>query len=149
LSAFRREKDAARNRGVTIMVNINDAYPDKYLKADDLKGQEIPVVITRADIEEIGQNKDRKIVLYFKDRGKAMVCNKTNARRIAFAYGPESQAWVGKTVVVFPEMVDYKGQPTWALRIKLPANVMQQMAQAPAGAQFDERNPPPPDAAPF
>jgi hypothetical protein len=131
------------------LVNINDAYPDKYLKAEDLKGQEIPVTIVRAEVEEIGQNKDRKIVLYFKDRGKAMVCNKTNARRIAFAYGPETQAWPGKIVIVFPEMVDFKGQPTWALRVKLPANVMQQMAQAPAGQTYDDRNPPPPESADF
>ena len=102
------------------MVSVNEAFPNKYLKADDLKGREVTVVIQSADIETVGQ-KDRKIVMYFRGKEKGMVCNKTNANRIAFSYGDDTDAWIGKSIILYGEVVDFQGKPTLGLRVRVPS----------------------------
>lgn len=149
------------------MVSINEAFPNKYLKADDLQGREVSVVISGAEIEEVGQKKDRRLVLYFRGKEKGMVCNKTNAGRIAFFYGDDTEGWTGQPIILYAEMVEFQGKPTWGLRVKVqrqPGVQQQQRAvdpqfvaareqvrqhlngsvvYTPPTTQFDERNPPP------
>ena len=99
-------------------MNINDAYPSNYLKASDLQGRNIPVVIDRVEQETVG--KDRKLVLYFQNKSKGMILNKTNANNIAACYSPETDAWAGRQLILFEAMVDFKGQTVPALRVRAP-----------------------------
>ena len=59
------------------MVNINDEFPSKYLKAADLQGNVAKVQIGNVTSEQIGS--DRKLIMYFAGKQKGMVLNKTNA----------------------------------------------------------------------
>ena len=111
-------------------MNIDDAYPSKYLSAEDLRGGEPTVVIATADYELVGQ--EQKIVLTFQGKKKAMVCNKTNAKRIAFMYGNETDDWIGREVVLCSEFTTFQGKPTQALRVKPPA-------QKPMGVFADRK----------
>lgn len=113
------------------MVNINDAYPSKYLKASDLKGTEPKVIIASVDVEEISKT-DRKLVMYFRGKDKGMVCNKTNAMRIGFSYGEDTDEWIGKPIVLYGEVVDFQGKPTLSLRVRVPNAAAMAAAQAPA-----------------
>ncbi len=100
------------------MVMLNEAFPGNWLKSADLQGREVPVVIASADIETVG--KDRKLCLFFRGKQKGMICNKTNAQRIALAYGEDTNAWVGQSITLYSEMVDFQGKATWGLRVKVP-----------------------------
>lgn len=97
-------------------MNINDQFPSKYLKASDIEG-ETPAVISEVTMEDIG-SEDRKPVLYFKNMEKGIVLNKTNANNITAAYGPETDGWNGKPIVIYTAWVDFAGKSTEAIRIR-------------------------------
>lgn len=106
-------------------MNINDAFPSKYLKATDLNNKTIKVTI-RAVIEE-NVNQKLQPVLYFQGKDKGMVLNKTNAMTIAQMFGPDTDGWQGGNIEVFSAFVDYQGKQVQGLRVRIPA-------QAPAAA---------------
>ncbi len=94
-------------------------FPSKYIKAADLKGREHTVVIAKCEIEKLGE--DNKLVIYFQNREKGLVCNRTNADRIAYLYGSNTDAWTGREIVLYPDMVNFQGKVTEAVRVKPPA----------------------------
>ena len=100
-------------------MNINSAYPSRFLAADDLQGKAVQVTIQDAGIEAIGQgaDMDHKIVLTFAGKKKQMVCNKTNARTIAELYGDDTDQWLGKPIIIAPREVEFQGNMVWALRV--------------------------------
>ena len=104
------------------MVSISESFPSKYVKASDLKGQNVIVVIGQVTFERIGTNdKDDKPVLYFQGKSKGMVLNKTNATNIAHLYGDDTDDWAGREIVLFPAMVDFQGKTVEAIRVRPPA----------------------------
>lgn len=116
-------------------MNINQAFPSKYLSAGDLQGKEPTVVISHIVNEKVGD--DVKPILYFQNKEKGVVLNKTNAMTIAQMYGPETDAWQGQRITLITVWTDFQGKPVQAIRIKpvFPnpqAQVAQQM-QAPQG----------------
>ena len=100
-------------------MHIDEAFPSKYLKASDLKGRDISVVISAAEVEEIGD--ERKLVLAFQGAQKTFVCNRTNAMMIADLYGPDTDGWIGKEITLYPTKVPFQGKLTDATRVKAPA----------------------------
>lgn len=44
--------------------------------------------------------------------------NKTNARRLAKAYGDDPKKWVGKIIEVYAEDTQYMGEATKGVRVK-------------------------------
>jgi arabinogalactan endo-1,4-beta-galactosidase len=116
-------------------MNINEAFPSKYLKASDLGGSEPTVTISHVTVEEVGET-DRKPVIYFAGKEKGIVLNKTNATNIGDAYGPDTDEWTGKKVTLFTAWVDFNGRSVEAIRIR-PAK-----AQAKPNPQFTSGPPP-------
>lgn len=100
-------------------MNINDAFPSKYLKASDLQGRNHPVTIANVVTEDIGKGEE-KLIIYFQGHKKGMVLNKTNANNIGILYGPETEDWVGQPIIIFEAMVDFQGKTVPALRIRGP-----------------------------
>lgn len=101
-------------------MNVNEIWPSKYIKAMDLNGRDITVEIDRLAIEEIGvpPKIEAKPVLYFKKAKKSMVCNRVNGMTIAAMYGPETAAWEGKRVTLFPTRVTAFGSVFEVIRIR-------------------------------
>lgn len=99
-------------------MKLNEVFPSNYVKADDLKGREVTVVISGATMETLGT--DQKLVLHFQGKDKGMVCNKTNAGRIAYLYGDDTDGWVGKEIILFAEFVEFQGKTVKGLRVKPP-----------------------------
>ncbi len=110
-------------------MNIDTAFPSKYLKASDLAGKTVRLKITRIEIEKLGE--DLRPVLYFNGTEKALVTNKTNANRITFAYGKETDDWIGKDIEVYPDHVDFQGRLVEAIRVRTPAKGPSQKAATP------------------
>lgn len=107
-------------------MNINDAFPSKYLKASDLQGGQPTVTISHLTVEEVGDG-EKKPVVHFVGKEKGIVLNKTNATNIGDAYGPDTDEWTGKKVTLFATWVDFQGRSVEAIRIRPAAN-----AQAPS-----------------
>jgi hypothetical protein len=70
-------------------MKISEAFPSKYLKADDLSGK-IAVTINDVTQEAMGMDKTLKLFLYFRELDKPMVCNHTNGDMIAQLHGDET-----------------------------------------------------------
>lgn len=100
-------------------MHINEAFPSKYVRAADLKNSEVTVVIATVDVENISPT-ERKLVMTFQGKQKGMVLNKTNANRIAYVYGNDTDDWIGKEIVLYPEMVEFQGRMVEAIRVKPP-----------------------------
>lgn len=107
-------------------MKLSDAFPSNYLKSDDLNGRDVTVVIAGATMEQIGS--DRRLVLSFQNAKKTMICNKTNAGRIAYLYGDDTDGWVGREIVITSEFVEYQGKTVKGLRVKPP---QQRQAEQP------------------
>lgn len=108
-------------------MNINDAFPSNYLKSSDLKGTTPTVTMSHVISEQLGD--DRKLVLYFQNKEKGMVLNKTNANNIASIYGPETEDWTGKKVTLAVAWVDFQGRSVEAIRVRPPTHQPSQTEQ--------------------
>jgi len=100
------------------MTTVSEAFPSNYLKAADLNNGTIRVKIDKVVFEEIGQNKDKKPVVYFHEVKKGLVLNKTNAIGIAATYGDQMEGWTGKEIELFSMMVPFQGQNVPAIRVR-------------------------------
>jgi hypothetical protein len=105
------------------MANINDDYfPSRYLGAADLKGKDVVVTIDRVESAEFEDNgvKLKKPVVHFRNAGiKPLVSNKTNGKLLSIACGsPDYTTWGGKQVVLYPHLVEFKGNVSEAVRVK-------------------------------
>jgi len=104
-------------------MNINQAFPSKYLRAADLDGGDLVVTIKEVTVEDVGtqQKKDRKPVVYFAGRDKGMVLNKTNAAMITtIAKSENTEDWTGVKIRLITAEVEYQGTLTMALRVRAP-----------------------------
>jgi len=101
-------------------MNINDAFPSKYLKAGDLPDEgSQSVTIEKIALEEIGRDRETKPVIYFEEFNKALVCNKTNARTIARAIGSEDfDDWIGHKINLYRAEVEFQGEMVEAIRVR-------------------------------
>jgi len=100
---------------------LEEFFPSKHLKADDLKDKEVHVTIDRIEREKLGD--DMKPVLYFQGKQKGLVLNKGNAQSIADAFGRDSRNWVGQEVVLLSIWTEYQGKPVKGLRVHIPPRV--------------------------
>jgi arabinogalactan endo-1,4-beta-galactosidase len=101
-------------------MNINDAFPSNYLKASDLQGRNVVVTMDRVEWVTMGQGRDteQKMCVYFQGKEKGMILNKTNANNIAAMYGPETDHWSGRQIMLTESMVDFQGRSVPALRVR-------------------------------
>lgn len=98
-------------------MNINNEFPSKYLKAGDLNGKSVKVIMDRVAKEKMGE--DNKLVLYFKGKEKGMVLNKSNAQMIAAVYSPETEGWSGKEIRLYAGKVNFNGQMVDSLKVEV------------------------------
>ena len=110
------------------MPTINEMFPSKYLKAEDLRGKdgkgwrEFNVSINSCEVEDMGgEDHEMKYVLRFAGAEKGLPLNKTNAETIAEVYGTRSEDWIGKKVILFVTTVGTPQGPKPGIRIRIPA----------------------------
>ena len=106
-------------------MNINQAFPSKYLKSDDI-ARPIKVFIAGVSMEEIADG-ETKPVLHFRPNQNlpnhehpAMVLNLTNSDMIKATYGSDTDAWVGHEVGLWVDPnVRFGNKTVKGLRIKV------------------------------
>lgn len=114
-------------------MNINDAFPSTYLKAEDLRGQRVAVQIGSVKMEEVGQGHDQeeKPVVYFNGKDRGLVLNKTNATTIASLYGSDTEQWRNNWITLFPTQTDFQGKQVACLRVEMQPPAQQNSQPKP------------------
>jgi hypothetical protein len=86
--------------------DFDSLYGSKYLSVADLKDREPRVTIKSVEVAElrdkVGATK-RKYVVWFEGANKALVINRTNAKKLADAYGKQNSNWIGQIVTLYAE----------------------------------------------
>jgi hypothetical protein len=86
---------------------FDDLYGPKYLTAADLHGETWRRRIGKvapAELKEKDGSTKRKYLVYFEGVEKPLVLNKTNAQKLAGAFGKDHSKWIGMEVELYPEM---------------------------------------------
>jgi hypothetical protein len=96
------------------MPMLDDLYPTKYLSSADVKaaGGTIIDTIEAVQLEELNSNRGKQLkpVIYLQSQTKGVVCNKTNAVRLATFLGSRNtDDWVKARVEIGVEQVQSIG----------------------------------------
>jgi hypothetical protein len=107
-----------------LMPTRDDIFPPKYLKASDLNGQPLTLVIKRAPVEALTSpdgKQERKTVLYFDGVPKKLPLNQTNWDAVVDVTGEaDSDDWPGQKVEVYPTTTQMGGKTVDCVRIRTP-----------------------------
>ena len=99
-------------------MKVGEAFPGQYLKAADLQGKRVQVVIETVEMEDIGG--ETKPVLHFQEIEKGLSINQTNAKNIAKITGSDNtDDWAGKKIVVYwnPD-IEFGGETVGGVRVR-------------------------------
>ncbi len=127
-------------------MDINTAFPSKFIKAADLKGQDVTVTIARFAMESVDDDGELKPVLYFQGHQRGLVLNKTNALAITDLYETETDAWSGQAITLFGTECQYGAKTVPCIRVR-PFSPAQQNGQPPPLASPAASSPSPMTAA--
>jgi hypothetical protein len=104
--------------------DFSEAFANHLKAADVPPKRDFPMTITSADVQAFakfgaGPNepKQRKLVVGFAETSKTLVCNATNARTLADAFGTSTEALLGKKV----SLSQYSTNMGAAIRVTVPA----------------------------
>lgn len=98
-------------------------FLSNYLKADLLENRapsKLTIRIVKEEAVGIGDQQQKKMVLYFKEIEQGLVLNKTNAKVLVKNFGDETDAWVGKVVEMYVAEVEFQGEPQLGIRLRMP-----------------------------
>jgi hypothetical protein len=119
-------------------MELSSVFGGDTLKAADLQGGEPTVII--ADVQMKKFDNGNKLVITFEGKKKALVCNKTNANRIAYAYGSNTDNWIGQELTLFTDLVDFQGKAVEAIRVRAKKPAPQQRQPEPSYASGGSRD---------
>ena len=101
---------------------ITIMFPSKYICAADLDGKTATVTIEAVKPEMMrmkDNTQQKKYIVYFVGKEKALVLNKTNAYAIAEALHEKDAAkWVGCKVSIYPTTCSAFGATVDCIRVK-------------------------------
>ncbi len=100
-------------------MNMNDLFPGKYLSAAEIDENGMTLTIESISLEEVGQDKVTKPVIYFEGEEKGMIINKTNFQLIVKAIGQgNTDHWAGHQITIYPTEVQFGKDMVEAIRVK-------------------------------
>ena len=85
-------------------VDWDDLYPNRFLKAADLKGKKVTLKISGVKLEELIGDKGQQVkgLISFDKTEKQLALNKTNGICLKDMFGKKVQEWIGRRVTLFP-----------------------------------------------
>ena len=115
-------------------MKTSEMIKSKFWRAVDVQGFP-PFVLTIAAVtEEIvgrGARPDTKYFLWFMEHNKGLQMNKTRVKLLEYAYGPDSDLWVGRKVrLSYDPTVEMAGRIVGGVKLETPPGAVYQ-----AGAQ--------------
>jgi hypothetical protein len=100
------------------MTSIREVYRSSdTLSASDLPdGIQVPVVIEA--VRAVQFDDGNKLELRFRGKRKALLCNKTNALRIADQHGDDYDTWPGKVIMLQRDVTQFQGRDVECVRVR-------------------------------
>ena len=98
------------------MPNVDEVYAGSNMNAayvkEHLDGKSLMIsAVTIKTFGDEGEDKERKAVLHFKGEKKSLSLNKTNKNIIRDAWGPDTDAWVNRHIILRVIRTAYMGEP--------------------------------------
>jgi hypothetical protein len=106
-----------------VLVNINEAFPSKYLKAHELHGSTPTVTIERVVLEQVRgrSGTDPRVVVYFRGKTKGLLLNKTMALSVRqIAKSAETDTWAGVAIALYATTAVFGAETHDVIRIRAP-----------------------------
>lgn len=105
-------------------MKLSEAFPSKYLKADDIEQLGEPVLtIKSVEMESLGQGNDKetKPLIMFRELEKGMIANKTNCTTITKVLGSDdTDDWIGKKIILKAmEVQSVNGDMVMGIRVSI------------------------------
>jgi hypothetical protein len=117
--------------------DIRNLFPKKYLDEPALGGRPRQVRIASVAVEQLGNDPpEHKPVLHFAGLALGLVLNKTNSATIAATLGFDTDRWLGATLELRSEMVQFRGQFKPAIRVRVVSSPPGGAAAPPAADQW-------------
>ena len=103
------------------MPHINDMFPKPHI-TPDLLNKPYDLMIKTVEQKDLHPNNAQvsRWILRFEKTEKYLILNKTNASAIASLYGPNTDDWTGKRIVLYATKANIKGQVRDVIRIRGP-----------------------------
>jgi hypothetical protein len=104
-------------------MNINTAFPSKYIKAGEVPEEGLLLTIAKVEIEDVDGKGARKPVVYFRKAIKGLVLNVTNSKKIASVLGTaETDEWNGQAITLYRSETEYAGETVDCIRVRAGKN---------------------------
>lgn len=112
------EADSARPR-FPKPVDFDQLYPGRFLKSGELLGKKVTVEIADVSIDELENEKGKKVqgILYLRGKAKQIVLNKTNGLCLKAMFGRKLGDWIGKRIVIFQGTTKFGSDTVDCIRI--------------------------------
>jgi hypothetical protein len=121
-------------------MKVSNLFPSKFLRGADIAGTPT-YTISSIEEEEVGQDREKKHVVYFANQQKGVVLNKTNCDTLTVLYGDETDEWIGEEVTLFTTPVTFNGKTTDAIRFRAPKRVKAAKEAAEIANALDDEVP--------
>ncbi len=103
-------------------MKVKKMYASNYLSAADIEDENLTLTVEEVREEEVGQQRDLRPVVYFKEVDKGLVLNKTNMNTICDVLkSDESNDWVGQRITLYTAEIEFQGRMVEGIRVKLRA----------------------------
>lgn len=106
-------------------MTFNEMFPSRFLSADSLMDKnggyrDVTLTMERITTELIGEGRDQKEkpVIYFTETKAGLVLNKTNGTSIKKLYGPNTDNWMGKRIVLYKTEVQVGSEMKDCIRVR-------------------------------
>jgi len=115
--------------------DLETCYGSKYLSAADLGDRKIKAKIARIRKEDLRQDNGAvrgKFVIFFEGIDKGLILNQTNKNALVDALGKNPASWIGATVGLLAESVQFGGKTVRGLRVRVLHKPVTASAHPPA-----------------
>lgn len=113
-------------------MDMRTVFPSRFLRVEDLNPGGTKFTIGNVAMEQVLA--EWKPVMWFKGFEKGLVLNQTNGKILSAlpGWGPESNHWVGKEIILFTFMAMQNGQPQARIGVREPGPQDGAVQAAPA-----------------
>ena len=103
-------------------MNIDETFPreSEWINHADLQGKEVSLTITDVGVAEYEDGK-RQPAVSFLGTDKKLGLNVINRETIKAAYGPETDNWIGKCIILFKSTTPFGNKIVDCVRLRCPA----------------------------
>lgn len=98
----------------------------------------------KIQIVEMRDGNDARGEIWFTDHEKSAILNRTQLMVIAEVYGPETDHWKGRPIVLYGEFGNWFGKQTWGVRVDRDQTIRASKAKPAAGSKTKKNGQPEP-----